>query len=327
MTIEAVLPLLENARRILLTSHESPDGDAIGTELGLARILRDAGRDVAIWNHHATPPVYRALPGADSIHVGPTPPPGFPDAFDLAVVLECPTLDRTGLEARLSALPLVNIDHHLGNSSYGVAAWVDVAAPAVAVLIAQVARRLGWAIDPLAASCLLVALASDTGGFRFSNATPAAFEAAAALVRDGASPELASTWIHESQSEGSVRLLGELLRTLVLHHEGRVATVHLTRAMFARAGAAAGDSEGLVDTPRSIAGVEAVALLREVEEDVWKISLRSRGDVDVQSIARRFDGGGHRNAAGCRAGGALEELRGRFASALAHAVEEAHRGA
>lgn len=325
MTIESVLVPLRAARRILLTSHQSPDGDAIGTELGLARILRGAGRDVTIWNHHPTPPIYRALPGAETIHVGANPPAGFPDAFDLAWVLECPTLDRTGLEGHLLRLPLVNIDHHLGNSSYGVAAWVDTEAPAVAVLVAEVARRLGWAIDPLAASCLLVGLTSDTGGFRFSNATPAAFEAAAALVRDGASPEAVSTWIHESQSEGSVRLLGELLQTLILHDGGRVATVHLTREMFARAGAAPGDSEGLVDTPRSIAGVEAVALLREVDEGAWKISLRSRGGVDVQAIAGRFNGGGHRNAAGCKASGSLAALRDRFAVELARAVEEARR--
>ncbi|MGE0639213.1 MAG: bifunctional oligoribonuclease/PAP phosphatase NrnA [Thermoanaerobaculia bacterium] len=325
MTIEDVLPPLAAARRILLTSHQSPDGDAIGTELGLARILRGAGREVAIWNDHPVPPAYRRMPGADQIHSGPTPPPGFPAAFDLAVVLECPTLDRSGLEKELVQVPLLNIDHHLGNPGYGVAAWVDTEAPAVAVLIAEMARRLSWEIDLLAASCLLVGLTTDTGGFRFSNATPRAFEAAAALVRDGASPELVSQWIYESQSEGSVRLLGELLRTLSLHEAGSVATVVLTREMFDRAGAAAGDSEGLVDVPRSIAGVEAVALLREVGDGAFKVSLRSRGAVDVQSIARRYEGGGHRNAAGCRALGALDELRIRFATELAEAVE-ASRG-
>ncbi|MEZ5313819.1 MAG: 30S ribosome-binding factor RbfA [Thermoanaerobaculia bacterium] len=121
MTIESVLAPLAEAKRILLTSHQSPDGDAIGTELGLARILRGAGREVAIWNDHPVPPAYRRMPGADQIHSGPTPPPGFPAAFDLAVVLECPTLDRSGLEKELVQIPLLNIDHHLGNPGYGVA--------------------------------------------------------------------------------------------------------------------------------------------------------------------------------------------------------------
>jgi phosphoesterase RecJ-like protein len=323
MIPEPLLAALAAPRRILLTSHQNPDGDAIGTELALARILRDAGREVAIWNRHSTPPVYAALPGAGSIHVGAEPPPGFPAAFDVAIVLECPTLDRTGLETELAQLPLLNVDHHLGNPGYGIAHWIDVDAPAVAVMFAEIARAMGWRIDPLAASCLLVGLATDTGGFRFSNATPRAHFAAAALIEEGASPELVSRWVYESQSEGSVRLLGRMLATLELTAGGKVASAFLTREMFSAAGAVGGDSENLVDVPRSIAGVEAVALLREVGEGEWKVSLRSRGDVDVQSVARRHGGGGHRNAAGCRASGDLAAARELFVRELVAALDAA----
>jgi phosphoesterase RecJ-like protein len=325
MIPEAVLTEVGRARRILLTSHQNPDGDAIGTELGLARILRAAGREVAIWNCHPAPPVYRTLPGADEIAVG-APPPGFPEAFDVAIVLECPTLDRTGLAAEISRLPIVNIDHHLGNPGYGVAHWIDVDSPAVAVMIAELCRRLDFAIDGIAASCLLVGLVTDTGGYRFSNATPRAHEAAADLLRDGASPETVSRWVYESQTEGSVRLLGEMLGTLRIEAGGVVASVYLTREMFRLAGASGGDSEGLIDVPRSIAGVEAIALLRETGDAEWKISLRSRGDVDVQAIARRHAGGGHRNAAGCRASGDLETARALFVRELAAAVESGRDG-
>lgn len=323
MIPEPLLAALSGARRILLTSHQNPDGDAIGTELGLARILIASGRETAVWNRHATPAAYRALPGAASIHVGAEPPPGFPAAFDLALVLECPTLDRTGLVAELERLPLLNVDHHLGNSNYGVATWVDVEAPAVAVMIAELCRRLQLPIDPLSASCLLVGLTTDTGGFRFSNATPRAHDAAAQLVREGAAPELVSRWVYESQPEGAVRLLGEMLSTLELDSGRRVATVVLTREMFRRAGAEEGDSEGLIDVPRAVAGVEAVALLRETAERSWKLSLRSRGAVDVQAIAARHSGGGHRNAAGCRAEGDLGAVRARFVGELVAAVEAA----
>lgn len=316
--------LVASHRRFLIVSHSNPDGDAIGSELGLMRLLRAAGREAQIWNFHPSPGSYRALPGSTTIHVGATPPAGFPDAFDCVVVLECPTLDRTGLESALAGLPLLNIDHHLGNSLYGVANWVDTSAPAVGVMVATLAREMGFVIDPETADCLLLALVSDTGGFRFSNATPAAFEAAATLVREGARPEQVSQWLFESQPEGSVRLLGELLGTLALHAGGRVATVHLTRAMFDRAGAAAGDSEGLVDTPRSIAGVEAVALLREIGPDQWKVSLRSRGPVDVQAIARRHGGGGHKNAAGCKVEGDLEALKSGLVAELDAALEASH---
>lgn len=324
MIPENLKDLVARHERFLISSHSNPDGDAIGSELALMRLLRMAGKSAQIWNFHPTPGAYRALPGSATIHIGAEPPAGFPGDFDCAVVLECPTLDRTGLADSLSRLPLLNIDHHLGNSGYGVAHWVDTSAPAVGVMVARLARDLGIAIDPATADCLLLALVSDTGGFRFSNSTPDAFEAAALLVREGAQPERVSQWLNESQPEGAVRLLGEMLATLELHAGGRIATVHLTQEMFARAGAAPGDSEGLVDTPRTIEGVGAVALLRELGPGQWKASLRSRGSVDVQAVAMRRGGGGHRNAAGCKLEGEIEVLRRELVAELAAALEMRH---
>ncbi|MEO7795912.1 MAG: bifunctional oligoribonuclease/PAP phosphatase NrnA [Thermoanaerobaculia bacterium] len=324
MIPETLTAYIARQKRFLIVSHANPDGDAIGSGLGLARLLRRSGRQAQIWNLHPTPATYRALPDSAGIHSGETPPHGFPTDFDCVVVLECPTLDRTGLDETLSALPLVNIDHHLGNSGYGVENWVDTGAAAVAIMVAALARDLGIAIDPESADCLLLGLVSDTGGFRFSNATPEAFEAAAALIREGARPEQVSQWLNESQPEGAVRLLGEMLATLELHAGGRIATVHLTCAMFARAGAAAGDSEGLVDCPRSIAGVEAVVLLRETGPGHWKVSMRSRGAVDVQSVAQRRGGGGHRNAAGCKVEGDLDALELALVTELTQALEVRH---
>ncbi len=324
MTPEEILRSLRDGERFLLTSHTNPDGDAIGSELALQRILRQAGKEAVVWNLHPSPGVYQPLPGASEIHVGTSPPAGFPAAFDAVVVLECPTLDRTGLEEELLGRTLLNIDHHLGNARYGIANWVDSEAPAVAEMVAEVARDLDLTLDSTTADCLLLALVTDTGGFRFANATPRAFEAAAALVRAGARPDRVSHWIYESQPERAVRLLGEMLATLELHAGGRVASALLTREAFARAGALPGDSEGLIDTPRSIAGVEAVALLRELEEGAWKISLRSRGPVDVERVARAMGGGGHKNAAGCKGDGDVASLRSRIVEALAASVEAAH---
>jgi len=319
---EAVVRALGDSSRILLTSHANPDGDAIGSELALARILGSLGKRTTIWNLHPVPTLFAQLPGAESIVIGDHPPDGFPEQFDLVVALECPTLDRCGIEEPLSALPIVNIDHHLGNSHYGAALWVDAEQPAVGVMVADLAEALGAEIDVDAANCLLVALNTDTGGFRFANATPAAFEAAARLVRHGAQIETVSRWLYESQPEGAVRLLGELLATLRRHRDGEIATVYLTREMFSRSGAAIGDSEGLIDTPRAIEGVSAVVLFRELADDSWKISLRSRGPVDVQAIARRHGGGGHLNAAGCRFQGTLAAAERTFVEELARACAE-----
>jgi bifunctional oligoribonuclease and PAP phosphatase NrnA len=298
---EDLLRKIRQGNRFLLTSHVNPDGDAIGSELGLARLLRRLGKGAAVWNLDPIPAIYRPLPGSDRVHSGAEPPAGFPEKFDSIVVLECPSLDRTGIEEHLSpgsALPVINIDHHLGNQHYGAVNWVDSAAPAVGEMVFRLAQALKVALEPEIASCLYLTLVTDTGGFRYSNATPAAFEAAAALVREGAHPEQVAQWLYESQPVAVVRLLGEMLQTLALHHGGRIATVRLDPEMFARAGAAAGDSEGLIDHPRSIAGVDAVALIRRREDGSHKVSLRSRGEVDVEKIARHHGGGGHRNAAG-----------------------------
>mgnify|MGYP006196292149 CR=1 FL=1 len=296
---EDLLRKIRSGHRFLLTSHKNPDGDSIGSALGLARIVRTLGKGAVIWFRDAPPSLYQALPGAERIHAGTEPPAGWPDKFDATIVLECPSLDRTGLEQALGERPIVNVDHHLGNQLYGEVNWVDSSAPAVGEMVYRLARGLKLEIDEATATCLYLTLVTDTGGFRFANSTPEAFEAAAALVREGASPEQVSLWLHESQPEAVLRLLGQMLASLEIHDGGRIATVELTPEMFERAGAGVGDSEGLVDYPRSIAGVEAVALLRHQQDGSLKLSLRSRGEVDVERVARHYGGGGHKNAAGC----------------------------
>ncbi|HSF43736.1 MAG TPA: bifunctional oligoribonuclease/PAP phosphatase NrnA [Thermoanaerobaculia bacterium] len=319
---EDLLRKIRQGNRFLLTSHINPDGDAIGSELGLARLLRRLGKGAVVWNLDPTPTIYRPLPGSERIHNGEEPPAGFPDIFDAIIVLECPSPDRTGLEQHLSAKPVINIDHHLGNQHYGVINWVDSAAPAVGEMVYRLAQGLKTALDPETASCLYLTLVTDTGGFRFSNATPAAFEAAANLVREGAQPEQVSQWLYESQPLAVIRLLGEMLQTLALHDNGRIATGRLTLEMFNKAGAAPGDSEGLIDHIRSIAGVDAVALIREREDGTHKVSLRSRGEVDVEKIARHHGGGGHKNAAGFSLPGDGEAVRLQVAEALGAALSQ-----
>jgi phosphoesterase RecJ-like protein len=320
---EDLLKKIRQGNRFLLTSHINPDGDAIGSALGLARLLRRMGKGAVVWNRDATPTIYRPLPGSERIHTGEEPPAGFPDMFDSIVVLECPSLDRTGIEKHLSERPIINIDHHLGNQHYGSINWVDSAAPAVGEMVYRLAQGLKLSLDPETASCLYLTLVTDTGGFRFSNATPAAFEAAASLVRDGAHPEQVSQWLYESQPVAVVRLVGEMLQTLQIHEGGRIATTRLTQEMFERVGAAPGDSEGLIDYARSIAGVDAVALIRQREDGTHKVSLRSRGEVDVEKIARHHGGGGHRNAAGFVLEGDGEAVRQKVADALSAALAPA----
>lgn len=323
----ALIERLRAGSHFLLTSHVSPDGDAIGSELGFAQVLLKLGKKVTIWNRDATPTAYQPLIGSAAIHVGTEPPADFPEAFDAAIPLECPSLDRCGLEEQMRRLPLINIDHHLGNDEYGEVLWIDTKAPAVGAMIFRLAQAMDVEIDPETATALYLTLVTDTGGFRFSNATPEAFEAAADLVRVGARPEQVSHWLYESNPESAVRLQGEVLQTLELHHGGRVATAWLRHDMVERTGATPGDSEGLIDIPRSIAGVETVALLKELDGGGVKVSLRSRGEVSVERIARSRGGGGHRNAAGFTAAGGApvdgEALHRELVQAMAEALADA----
>lgn len=315
---EALLRKLRTEHRFLLTSHVNPDGDAIGSSLGLARILRSLGKGILVWSRDEVPSQYTPLAGSGRVHTGAEPPPSFPDDFDAVITLECPELSRTGLEEHLESLPIINIDHHLGNEHYGEVNWIDTAAPSLGEMIYRIGQGLMVDLDKETATCLYLTLVTDTGGFRFGNATPSAFQAAATLVAEGAEPAEVSRWLYESRSESSIRLLAEMLGSMEI--EGRVATALVTAEMFERAGASSGDTEGLIDYPRSIEGVDAVAIIRQTGDDQFKVSLRSRGEIDVEKIARQHGGGGHRNAAGFPAPGPLDDLRKSVVSALEGAL-------
>ena len=318
---ENLLAALRGGHRFLITSHTNPDGDAIGSEIGLSRVLRSLGKATTIWNHDATPSLFEPLRGTSLIHSGQDRPAGFPDTFDAVVVLECPTLSRCGLEEALGGLPVLNIDHHLGNGLYGAVNWIDSAAPAVGVMVLRLAKALRATVDEDTATALYLALVSDTGGFRHANTTPEAFDSGAALVREGAKPDLVAQWLYQNRSLRALALLREMLGSLQLHSGDRVATALLTREMFERTGASERDTEDLIEYPRSIGSVEAVALLRQTGEDAFKVSLRSRGRVDVERIARSRGGGGHRNAAGFVATGTGDEIRASIAAELGGSLE------
>jgi phosphoesterase RecJ-like protein len=318
---QALIEHLRAADRFLLAGHMNPDGDSIGSALGLSSLLSQLGKCCTIWNRDETPAVYRALPGADRLRVGLEPPVSpIPEHFDAIVMLECPSLDRSGLQDSLTGLPILNMDHHLGNENYGDVNWVDAASPALGEMILRLGRAMGLPLASRAATALLVALSSDTGGFRFANATPRAFEAGAQLVAAGADPTEVSKWLHESQPEPSIRLLGEMLTSLEVTKDGKIASVLLTAQMFSDAGATPAHSEGLINHPRSIAGVNAVALVRELGPGSCKVSLRSRGSIDVERIARRHSGGGHKNAAGFTAKGDSDAVRQLAVAGLAEEV-------
>ena len=309
----------KKAYSLLITCHRNPDGDAIGSELALAELADRLGVKVAIVNRDATPSNLAMLPGADRIQVLDELPADFPEAYDLVVTTECPDLDRAGFEG-LSRLPILNIDHHPGNPAYGVVNYLDPESPAVGEMVLRLYGELNLIPTPAAATNLFAALSTDTGDFRYSNATANAFRAAAEMVDAGAEPATVANWVHNHRSLASVRLLGESLQTLTISDDGRLATITATDEAYRRSGAGPEDSEEIVNVPRSIAGVEAVAYFKQWEDGKVKISLRSRGPVDVRAIAAEFGGGGHTNAAGCTIEGELDVIQQQVVAAVAKAL-------
>jgi phosphoesterase RecJ-like protein len=313
--------LLRNASRALVTSHRRPDGDALGSELALADLATKLGTLTLIVNRDPEPPSLSELPGLDSVVVADTLPQDFPASFDLVVTLECPELDRAGFDG-LDRLPILNIDHHPANPLFGEVNYVDEQAPAVGEMVWRMFREAGVQPSPEAATNAHVALTTDTGDFRYSNATRRAFEAAAEMVEAGADPTRIAEWVHGRRTEASIRLLGEALRTLSLQCGGRLAVIELDQEAFDRSKAKPADSEDIINYPRSIAGVQAVALFKQWEPNVVHISLRSKGKFDVRGVAARFGGGGHTNAAGCRVNGDFAATREEITTALAALLEE-----
>ena len=318
----AVVARLRKIKRMLITSHTAPDGDAIGSELGFAELARQLGAETAIFNRDPHPASLAFLPGIESISVVSELPAAFERSFDLAVALECPDLGRPGFPG-LDRLPLLNVDHHLENARYGLLNYVDEDAPAVGEMVLAMAEAANATVTETMAVNLYVALVTDTGDFRYSNATARAFSAAARLVTAGAQPAEIAEQLSEHNPARIVRLTAAVLGTLELLADGRLAVITCDRAMLEAVGAFPEDTESLVNIPRAIEGVRIAVFLKAFRDGSVRVSLRSRAGVDVQSVARIFGGGGHRNASGCTIHGNLAEARRALLETLLPVVESA----
>jgi phosphoesterase RecJ-like protein len=314
------LSRVRQAKRVLITSHTGPDGDAIGSELGFAEFALQLGLEAAIFNRDPHPSTLDFLPGLETISIADQLPSGFERSYDLAVTLECPDLDRPGFPG-LDRLPILNIDHHLDNTGYGEVNYLDQDAPAVGEMVLRMVEAARDPVTETMATNLYVALVTDTGDFRYSNATPRAFEAAARLVTAGARPAEIAEELWENNPVRVVRLTAAVLGTLELLASGRLAVITCDRVMLEKAGAHPEDTENLINIPRAIQGVKIAAFFKAFRDGAVRVSLRSRGDVNVQAVARAFGGGGHRNAAGCTIRGNLADAQQVLLESLLPLVE------
>lgn len=292
----------------VLLEHQKPDGDCIGSGLALVQALQSLGKQALLVSHDPHPAVYDFLPGKEfHTRAQYIEPEDF--HADVAIFIDCTDPSRAGKGLDLAGDSVwVNIDHHVSNSGFGDVSLVCPQAAATGEIIYRLLGTLDVPITKEIATCLYVAIATDTGGFRYQNTTRATFEIAGALTGYGANPWELAELIFETRSVSSVLLLGKALNTLRVSRGGKLATVAVTRDMMAQAGASPDETEGIVSYPRSISGVEVSLFFREMEDGSgFHVSLRSRSKIDVSMIAVRLGGGGHPRAAGALVAGTLEE--------------------
>jgi phosphoesterase RecJ-like protein len=301
--IAALLAFFRSHPRLLLTSHARPDGDAIGSVLALAEVLDQLGCKAEVILVDPIPYIYRTLPNLNRIHHTASANDVDPDPSTPAILLECDGIARTGLLG-LEGRTLINIDHHASGRLFGAINWIDEHASAVAAMVYRIAIAAEVEITPSLATCLYTAVLSDTGSFTYSSTTADTFALAHDLATKGANPGQIAHDLYFSNPMSKVRLLGTALSNLQC--DGPIAWTWVTSEDMDRAGADAEDCEGVVNFLIGIGSIEAAVFLREVNgTNQFRLSIRSKGKVDVSLVAEHFGGGGHRNASGCTVDGPL----------------------
>lgn len=294
-TIPLIELLKEEKGSILIASHESPDADTLGSALALYLFLKKKGKRVSVGCKDKVPHFLDFLPHVEEVIKLPTQ-----EVYDLAIVVDASGFYRIGAEVK--AIKRVRIDHHIGGEFYGEWDYIDYSEPATASIVYKLLKS--WdkdCIDQEIAQCLYSGLATDTGFFRYSNTTAEVFEIAKELVQLGADPYKTYVMFSERESLNKMKLISKVLETLTCYEDGLIAGITILDRFFKETGTEYSDSEGLVNYPRSIEGVEvAFALIEKPDEGVFKVSLRSKGKVDVAKIAERLGGGGHKYASGCK---------------------------
>jgi len=306
---------VKHGRRFVIASHQRPDGDAIGSAMAMALALRGLGKEATVVTD-AIPPVFlQPFPDVDSIRITPE----ITDTFDAALIMECSDLTRTGVKG-LDLSPVFNIDHHPGNTGYGAINWVDESAAACGEMVYSLIEALAAPLTKEVATHIYLAVLTDTGSFHFSHLSPRTYEIARRCVEAGADPQWIARTHYDSNSLARVRIFGAVMNGMVIVDGGRVALLSITREKMTDLGGTNDDLEGLINFPLTVKDIEAVAFFKEIGDGDWRVSLRSKGNVDTGAIARAHGGGGHTNAAGCSAKGALEDIYKQFGELLTEAI-------
>ncbi len=296
--LDQIVAVIHAAERILVATHIHPDGDALGSQLAMGEILAAMGKQVFLYSESEISHLYAFLPGSEKLQTR------LPDLgqFDCILALDCGDCFRLGLrqEEFLAAGSVVVIDHHAGHKDFGTLRWVDSHRASTGEMVYELAGALGVDLSYEAAYCLYAAIVSDTGSFKYSSTTAETFRVAAALIGKGVKPAEVSGKLFDNFSVNRLRLMTDVLETLVLYDNDRIAMISVSQSMFDETGTESADTETFINYPRSLQTVKVAAFIKEAPAGMISVSLRSKSRYDVAQVAAKFGGGGHRNAAGCK---------------------------
>lgn len=315
-TLEEIASTIRGHSKFLVLSHIRPDGDAIGCALAMGLCLKDLGKDVCIWNEDGLPQRFEFLPDSSLI----TKPPELPCPFEVVIVIDTAVRNRAGakcLAAVAAGAIWINIDHHVSNDRIGDLVHVDSTAPAAGQILFELFRSCSLPLTKSIGWSLYAAISTDTGSFKYPNTTARTYEIAAELVKLGVHVGDINQALYETSPRRRLELLRALLNVLDFTNSERVASFALSLETAQRIGTIPDDTEGMIDTIRSIEGVVIAAFFEELDNGYVRISLRSKDPAyDVCAICSEFGGGGHTLASGARIAGDLKSVQERVLAAI-----------
>jgi phosphoesterase RecJ-like protein len=314
--IASIVDAIRAWQRFVVSSHARPDGDSIGSQLAMAYALRALGKHVTVVNADAAPATMMAFPGVPDIRIATR----VDESFDAAIIMECGDLSRTGV-AGLDSGFVINIDHHPGNTNYGRINWFDARAAACAEMVFGLVVALGVPLSREIATHVYLAILTDTGSFHYSSLSPRTFDICRQLLEAGVDPVRMARQVYDDSTPARLRLHGAVLAAMQVDPSGRVAVLAIDPGIARAAGATYDDTEGLVNQPLTVKEIQAVAFFKKMDGDEYRVSMRSKGSVDIGAVAKEYGGGGHKNAAGCTVTGALDTIRGQLVAKIAAAIE------
>jgi len=285
----------------------------------MAYALRELGKTVVVVNKDQAPGPILQFPGVSDIVIADQ----VTEPFDAAIIMECSDLARTGVSG-LDRSFVINIDHHPGNTGFGDINWFDPSASACGEMVFELVRALGVRISAEIATHVYLAILTDTGSFHYSGITPRTFDICKQTLEAGVDPVQVARMVYDSSHLGRLKLFGAVLSDMQIDKSGRIAIVYVDHSMARVAGGTYEDTEGLVNLPLTVKEIEAVVFFKQEKDGEYRVSLRSKGDIDIGAVAKEYGGGGHKNAAGCTVRGNIDDLRRSLVEKVERAIETQH---